>query len=69
MKWPWRPRKKPADAGVVPKGTYVVPAEMHRSEDLRPDLIGVPAEDELWDDAPHDPWRPSRTLGPINWKR
>lgn len=54
---------------VEQRGTFVVPAEMHRSEDLRPDLIGVPSEDEVRDEAPHDPWRPSRTLGRLNYPR
>jgi hypothetical protein len=61
-KW-WRSRSAREDAGVV-RGTYVVEAEMHRAEELRPDLLGVPSEDEL-NDRPHDPWRPARSLGPL----
>ncbi len=44
--------------------SFVVDAEIHRMEDLRPDTLGVPSEAEL-NDQPHDPWRPARTLGPM----
>lgn len=47
------------------QGTFVVEAEMHRAEELRPELLGVPSEDEL-DGRPHDPWRPARTLGKLS---
>lgn len=50
-------------AGVV-SGSYVVEAEMHRAEELRSWVRDAPSEPEL-NDAPHDPWRPSRTLGPM----
>lgn len=43
--------------------TYSVEAEWDRVEELRADLLGVPSEGEIRYDLPHDPWRPSRTLG------
>jgi hypothetical protein len=69
MRWPYRqarttPHTEPQ--GVVPeRKTFVVEGEFHRTEELRPDVIGVPSEDEVKDDGPHDPWRPSRTLGKL----
>jgi hypothetical protein len=45
-------------------GTFTVEAEIHRTEELRPEVLGVPSEDELHD-RPHDPWRPARTLGKL----
>jgi hypothetical protein len=63
MKLPRWFSKRVAEAR--PQGTFVVDAEIHRTEDLRPDVLGVPSEDEVRDDRPHDPWRPSRTLGPM----
>lgn len=61
MRWLRRFRRAPA--GVV-QGSYVVEAEMHRTEELRPDVMGAPSEDEL-NDRPHDPWRPAKTLGKL----
>lgn len=62
LKW-WRSRSTRENAGVV-RGSYVVEAEIHRTEELRPEVMGVPSEDEIHD-RPHDPWRPSRTLGKL----
>lgn len=45
-------------------GTFVVYAEIHRTEELRPEVLGVPSEDEMHG-RPHDPWRPARTLGKL----
>jgi hypothetical protein len=51
---------------LAPKaGTFVVEAEIHRAEEMRADLLGVPAEDEVRKDLPHDPWRPARSLGKL----
>jgi hypothetical protein len=61
-----RPIELPS-GGVVPSASFVVEGEFHRAEELRPDVVGVPSEEEL-DDKPHDPWRPSRTLGRINYR-
>lgn len=47
------------------KGTFSVEAEWDRVEELRSDLLGVPSEGEIRDDLPHDPWRPSRSLGKL----
>lgn len=61
-KW-WRSRSA-RDAGGVVQGSYVVEAEIHRTEELRPDVMGAPNEDEM-NDRPHDPWRPARSLGKL----
>lgn len=46
-------------------GTFVVDADLNRSEELRVDRLG-PGEEDLEDPLPvGDPWRPSRTLGPL----
>lgn len=51
--------------GVEPPKSFVADVEWHRAEELRADMIGVPSEDEIREDRPHDPWRPSRTLGKL----
>lgn len=46
-------------------GSFVVDAEFERSEELRPDRLGLTGDmmvDEGWK-PPHDEWRPSTTLG------
>ena len=58
----WRFWRRGGVVTPISGGTYVVEAEIHRTEELRPELLGVPSEDEL-DDRPHDPWRPAKTLG------
>lgn len=61
--WAWVAQRSNSDGGVV-RGSYVVEAEIHRTEELRPQIMGVPSEDEL-NGRPHDPWRPARTLGKL----
>jgi hypothetical protein len=50
-------RQKP----VQRRGTFVMDATMARSEELRVDRLG-PSQDDV---VPHDPERPSRTLGKL----
>jgi hypothetical protein len=56
--------------GVVPeRKTFVVDAEIERSEELRVDRLG-PTEDDLADDDPEwtpppDAWRPESTLSHV----
>lgn len=49
-------------------GTYVAEIEWERSEELRPDRLG-PTQDDVTDpEVVRDPWRPSRSLGPMRKK-
>jgi hypothetical protein len=49
-------------------GSFVAEVEWQRNEELRPDRLG-PSQDDVPDPEPvRDPWRPSRTLGPIRKK-
>lgn len=51
---------------IQPRGTFVVDAEIHRTEELRADRLGpdedLIAEETAWEPPP-DPERPRRTLG------
>lgn len=64
MKWlrkSWRSRQ----AREETRGTFVADIEWHRSEELRPDRLGLTDGDKELTEFPHDPWRPQRTLGPL----
>jgi hypothetical protein len=70
-----RLRRAGVPAGVARRalvpgaGTFVVESEIHRAEEMRADLLGVPSEDEIRTEAAHDPWRPARTLGKLPWSK
>lgn len=70
-----RLRRAGVPAGVARRaikpsgGTFVVESEIHRAEEMRADLLGVPSEDEIRTEAPHDPWRPARSLGKLPWTK
>jgi hypothetical protein len=48
-------------------GSFVAETEFHRNEELRPERLG-PGDDDLdkADETHVDPWRPTRSLGPIS---
>lgn len=62
-KW-WRSRM--VREKVIPRpGSFVAEVQWERCEELRPDRLG-PSQDDVTDPEPvRDPWRPSRTLGPM----
>jgi hypothetical protein len=58
-------RRRGKKVPIERAGSYVADVEWQRSEELRPDRLG-PSQDDVIDPEPvRDPWRPSRTLGPI----
>jgi hypothetical protein len=68
MRWPRIrfSRRKVRDPRLRP-GSFVVDAEFHRTEELRPEMLGPTQEDVPHPERVEDPWRPARTLGPIHW--
>lgn len=57
--------RRMARARELRPGSFVMEAEWHRAEELRPDRLG-PGQDDVPNPEPVDKWRPVRTLGPLS---
>ena len=66
FRWPirWRRQLRNDPLTRSSGGTFVIPANWDRTEELRPDRLG-PTEDDV--QPLHDPERPVRTLGKLPW--